>query len=90
VHSSHLFRTEADDIFSISLINREKLRIPEGLYNEYYSASLNSMEKLSCKGDEYHEPGQNLILDVSESEFKFDRIFNSTLKASQQLLTKIV
>lgn len=90
VHSSHLFRTEADDIFSISLINREKLRIPEGLYNEYYSASLNSMEKLSCKGDEYLEPGKNLILDVSESEFKFDRIFNSTLKASQQLLTKIV
>ncbi len=90
VRSAHLFRTEADDIFSVSLVNRDKLKVPDGVYNEYYSASLRSMERLSVPGEEYLEQGRNLILDVSETEFKFDRIFNSTLKASQLLLTKIV
>lgn len=90
VRSTHLFRTEADDIFSVSLVNRDKLKMPEGAFNEYYSSSLRIMDKLATPVEEYLEQGRNLILDVSESEFKFDRIFNSTLKASQQLLTKIV
>jgi len=90
VKSAHLFRTEADDIFSISLVNRDKLKMPDGVYNDYYSAHLRIMEQISVAGEEYLEQGKNLILDVSETEFKFDRIFNSTLKASQLLLTKIV
>jgi len=90
VSSSHLFRTEADDIYSLSLINRENMRIPEGMYNEYYSTSIRSMEKLKPSAVEYLEQGKNLILDVSETEFKFDKVFNSTMKASQLLLTKIV
>jgi hypothetical protein len=90
VRSAHLFRTEADDIFSVSLVNREKLGMPEGAYNEYYSALMMTMGRMASPGEEYLEQGKNLILDVSETEFKFDRIFNSTLKASQLLLTKIV
>lgn len=90
VKSAHLFRTEADEIISVSVVNRGKLQFPEGAYNEYYSALLYSMECLAPPVQEYLEPGGDLILDVSETEYKFDRIFNSTLKASQLLLTKIV
>ena len=87
---AHLYRTEADDIFSISINNREELQIPEGVYNDYYSTSLQASEKLLQDSSPYLEPGRNLILDVSETEYKFDKIFNSTLKASQLLLTKII
>lgn len=90
VKPAHLFRTGANDIFSVSVVNRENLQLPEGAYNEYYAASLRSMERLTQPVQEYTEQGKNLILDVSETEYKFDRIFNSTLKASQLLLTKIV
>lgn len=90
VNPSHLFRTVADDIYSVSVFNRENLSIQPGTYNEYYAASLRSMERLKSTDREYLEPGRNLILDVSESEYKFDRIYESTIKASQILLNKIV
>ncbi len=90
VNPSDLFRTVADDIYSVSVFNRESMNIQSGTYNEYYAASLRDMERLKPTDREYLEPGRNLILDVSESEYKFDKIYESTLKASQLLLNKIV
>ncbi len=90
VNPAELFRTEVDDIFSLTVVNRDNLRIPDSVYNDFYTATIRSSESISERMPEYIEHGKNLILDVSESEFKFDRIFESTLKSSQLLLTKIV
>jgi len=87
---AHLLRTSADDIYAVSVNNKVDLRLPAGVYNEFYASSLYTGERISRSFKDYLEPGRNLILDVSETEYKFDKIFNSASKASQLIVSKIV
>jgi hypothetical protein len=47
------------------------------------------MENIIAKEDIYLRNTHNLILDVSESEYKFDRIFESTLKSARTIISKL-
>ena len=90
VKPSSLFRTCADVIFNITINNKEGLQPVEGAYNAFYSSLLKSEKTGNAVSPVYIEQGRNLILDVSEREYKFDRIFESTIKLSHFLITKII
>jgi len=64
------------------------LTIPQDFFNNFYSSVLN-MENIIAKEDIYLRNTHNLILDVSESEYKFDRIFESTLKSARTIISKL-
>ena len=46
------------------------------------------MEKLYLP--EYIDQSKKLILEVSENEFKFDRISENTMKSSQMIIARIL
>lgn len=87
---SHLLRTEASEIFSISFSNREKLSFTDERYSRFFTAFLDAADEYKSPQPEYMDQGKKLILEVSESEFKFDKIHESTMKSSQVLVSKIV
>jgi len=83
-----LYRTDINEIYKISVKNKATLTIPQDFFNNFYSSVLN-MENIIAKEDIYLRNTHNLILDVSESEYKFDRIFESTLKSARTIISKL-
>jgi len=90
VHPSHLLRTEADEIFNITINNREKLSFTDDKYNRFFISYIESSDKQKLPQPEYLDQNKKLILEVSENEFKFDRICERNLKLAQMLIARII
>ncbi|HNX24835.1 MAG TPA: hypothetical protein PKG60_12375 [Spirochaetota bacterium] len=87
---SHLLRTEAAEIFNISISNKEKLSFTDDRYNRFFTNYLEVSEEYKLPQPEYMEQSKKLILEVSENEFKFDKISEKTMKLSQMLIARII
>jgi len=87
---SHLLRTEAAEIFNISISNKEKLSFTDDKYSRFFTNYLESSEEQKLPQPEYMEQSKKLILEVSENEFKFDKISERTMKLSQMLIARII
>jgi hypothetical protein len=87
---SHLLRTEASEIFNITIYNKEKLVFTEEKYNRFFINYLESSEEQKIPQAEYMEQSKKLVLEVSENEFKFDKISENTMKLSQMLIARII
>ena len=86
---SHLLRTEAAEIFNISISNKEKLSFTEDKYNRFFTGFIESSEESKFPLPEYLEQSKKLVLELSENEFKFDKISEGTMKLSQMLIARI-
>ena len=86
---SHLLRTEAAEIFNISINNKEKLSFTEEKYNRFFTAFIESSGESRFPLPEYLEQSKKLVLEISENEFKFDKISEGTVKLSQMLIARI-
>ena len=87
---SHLLRTEADEIFNITINNKDKLSFTDDKYNRFFINYLESSEQYKYTQPEYMEQSKKLVLEVSENEFKFDKISEKTMKLSQLLIARII
>ncbi len=87
---SHLLRTEASEIFNISINNKEKLSFIDDKYNSFFVNYLESSENFKLPQAEYMEQSKKLVLELSEDEFKFDKISEGTMKLSQMLILRII
>ncbi len=87
---SHLLRTEAAEIFNISISNKDRLSFTDDRYNRFFTSYLETSEGYKVPQPEYMEQSKKLILEVSEDEFKFDKISERTMKLSQMLIARIV
>ncbi len=90
VFPSHLLRTETAEIYNISINNRERLSFTDDKYNRFFTGFIESSEESRFPLPEYLEQSKKLVLELSENEFKFDKIIEGTMKLSQSLITKIV
>jgi len=90
VSHSHLLRTEASEIFNISIVNREKLSFSDNKYNRFFVNYIESIDKNKLPHAEYIEQDKKLILEVSENDYRFDKIYEKTMKLAEQLVSKIV
>jgi hypothetical protein len=90
VSPSHLLRTEASEIFYISVENRERLSFSDNRYNRFFINYIESIDKNRLSPAEYIEHDKKLILEVSENDYKFDKIYEKTMKLSEILISKIV
>ncbi len=87
---SHLHRTEVSEIFNITINNKGNLSFTDDKYSSFFVSYLESSEKKKLPPAEYLDQGKKLILDVSENEFKFDKISEKTMKLSQILIARII
>lgn len=87
---SDLFRTEASEIFSLSFINRGKMTFKDERYNNFFINHMESSAKHKTIRPDYIDQSRKLILEVSENEFKFDRISENTMKTSQMIIARIL
>jgi len=87
---SHLLRTEAAEIYNISINNKEKLSFTDDKYNRFFISFLESSEENKFPQPEYMEQSKKLVLELSENEFKFDKITEGTMKLSQMLIARII
>jgi hypothetical protein len=90
VSPSHLLRTEASEIFYVSIENRERLSFSDNRYNRFFINYIESIDKNRLSHAEYIEHEKKLILEVSENDYKFDKIYEKTMKLSEMLISKIV
>ncbi|MCL2155295.1 MAG: cyclic nucleotide-binding domain-containing protein [Leptospirales bacterium] len=90
VSPSHLLRTEASEIFYISVENRERLSFSDNRYNRFFINYIESIDKEKLSPAEYIEHDKKLILEVSENDYRFDKIYEKTMKLSEMLVSKIV
>ncbi len=87
---SHLLRTEAEEIFNITISNKEKLEFRDDKYSRFFVNYLESSEEFKLPQAEYMEQSKKLVLELSEDEFKFDKISEGTMKLSQMLIVRII
>ncbi len=87
---SHLFRTEASEVFTVSFINKDKMSFTDERYNNFFVNYLESSAKQKPALPEYIEQSKKFILEVSENQFKFDRISESTMKSMQMIVARIL
>jgi len=87
---SHLLRTEVSEIFNITANNKEKLAFSSDRYNRFFVNYLESAEEQKMPQPEYMEQSKKLVLEVTEDEFKFDKIAEKTIKLSQMLIARII
>lgn len=87
---SHLLRTETAEIFNISLSNRETLTFTDDKYSRFFISYLESNDRKILPQPEYMDQSKKLVLEVSENEFKFDKISEGTMKLSQMLIARII
>ena len=90
VSHSHLLRTEAEEIFYISVENRERLSFADSRYNRFFVNYIESIDKNRLSHAEYIEQDKKLILEVSGSDYRFDKIYEKTMKLSEKLVSKII
>ena len=90
VSHSHLLRTEASEIFYVSINNRERLYFSDNRYNRFFINYIESIDKNRLSNADYIENDKKLILEVSENEYRFDKIYEKTMKFAEQLISKIV
>jgi hypothetical protein len=90
VSPSHLLRTEASEIFYISVENRERLSFSDNRYNRFFINYIESFDKNKLSHAEFIENDKKLILEVSENDYRFDKIYEKTMKLSEMLISKIV
>jgi len=86
---AHLFRTETSEVFTVSVINKEKMTFTDEKYNNFF-INYTASSKQKSPLPEYIEQTKKLILEVSESEFKFDRISENTMKSTQMIVARIL
>ena len=89
VSHSHLLRTEASEIFYISIENRERLSFSDNRYNRFFINYIESIDKNRLSHAEYIEHDKKLMLEVSENDYRFDKIYEKTMKLSEMLISKI-
>ncbi len=82
------FRTIADEIISLELGNRRDLVIEGINYPEIFKNVLSQNNLVFHKKDNLYSD-RKFILEVSEKEFNFDRIFFSSQKSSEVILVNI-
>jgi len=87
---SHLLRTEAAEIFNISINNKERLSFVDDKYSSFFINYLEASDEQKLPQPEYMDQSKKLILEVSENEFKFDKISENTMKLSQMLIARII
>lgn len=90
VHPSHLLRMEVSEVFNISVNNSVEFTSFDEKYNSFLTECLGRSDKQRVSKPEYMEQSKNLILEVNENEFKFDKISESTMKLSQLLIARII
>jgi len=90
VSHSHLLRTEASEIFHISVENMDRLSFSDNRFNRFFINYIESIDKNKLAHAEYIEHDKKLILEVSENDYKFDKIYEKTMKFSEMLVSKIV
>jgi predicted acylesterase/phospholipase RssA len=90
VSHSHLLRTDASEIFYVSVENMERLSFSDNRYNRFFINYLESIAKKRLSHTEYIEQDKKLILEVSESDYRFDKIYEKTMKSSNKLISKII
>ncbi len=90
VTPAELFRTDFDEIFYLHATNRERISIDDIEGNELYLKSINpevrALEDNTC----YLGPGKNLHIELSENEFKFDKIIDKTKKLTQTIVSGFI
>ena len=89
VSHSHLLRTEASEIFYMSVTNRERLSFSDSRYNRFFANYAKSVDKNRLPHVEYIEHDKKLILEVSENDYMFDKIYEKTMKLSEMLISKV-
>jgi len=87
---SHLLRTEAAEIFNITINNRERLSFTDDKYSSFFVNYLEASDEQKLPQPEYMDQSKKLVLEVSENEFKFDKISEKTMKLSQMLIARII
>lgn len=89
VSPAELFRTDYDDIYYLSINNRDKL-VANDEMNEFYFNSLTPDDRVYTDESYYLQAGKNLHIELSESEFKFDKIADKTKRLSESLVVRIL
>jgi hypothetical protein len=87
---SHLLRTEAAEIFNITINNKEHLSFTDDKYSSFFINYLEASDEQKMPQPEYMDQSKKLVLEVSENEFKFDKISENTMKLSQMLIARII
>ncbi len=87
VSPSDLYRTDVDEIIYLSLSNRERFTARDSHYMPLYASFLDQNQ--CCGQAEKLLADKNLVLEVSEREFRFDKILKNTLSYSEQLISKL-
>ncbi|PKL18463.1 MAG: hypothetical protein CVV49_05760 [Spirochaetae bacterium HGW-Spirochaetae-5] len=87
---SHLLRTEAAEIFNITISNKEHLSFTDDKYSSFFINYLEASDEQKMPQPEYMDQSKKLVLEVSENEFKFDKISENTMKLSQMLIARII
>ncbi len=82
------FRTISDRVISVELGNRKELFIGDKKYPRVFKNILSKNSRLFTKEDNLYADGK-FILEVSEKEFKFDRIFDLSKKFGEGVLNKM-
>jgi len=90
VSPAELFRADYDDIFYLSVMNRDRIDLAEQGLNDFYISSIRPELKPLKDESYYLQPGKNLHIELSESEFKFDKIADKTKRLSQSLVVRIL
>lgn len=90
VSPAELFRTDFDEIYYISVSNKDTLVTENSINNRFYLQALNPDYYKETEDSSYLQSGKNFVMELSETEFKFDKISDKTKKLSQSLIARIV
>ncbi len=82
-------RNLSDEIISVELGNRNEFEITDKKYPQLFRKIMAKNSLLFRKEDNLY-CDMKFILEVSEKEFRFDRIFSSTKKTAEVILSKLI
>lgn len=89
VSPAELFRTGCDEIYYLSVLNRGRITLDDGVINKLYKNTLDTGTAPYLDESYYIQQGKNLFIEIDENEFKFDKISEKTKAITHSLLLKI-
>lgn len=90
VSPAELFRTGCEEVYYLSALNRERIRPDEAVINELYVNTLDTGTATYSDESYYLQQGKNLFIEISENEFKFDKISDKTKAITHSLVLRIL
>ncbi|HQO41043.1 MAG TPA: hypothetical protein PK986_11285, partial [Spirochaetota bacterium] len=82
--------TGCDEIYYLSVLNRDRITPGDGVINELYKNTLDTGTAPYSDESYYLQQGKNLFMEIDENEFKFDKISDKTKTITHSLALRIL